>query len=392
MGARGSITLGHIRRIRIGVDYSWFIVLFLVILWLSSFYKDILNEPENQVGPYLLAVGSALAFFASILLHELGHALVAIRNGVGITSINLWMFGGVARMQQDSPNPSTELKIAVAGPAVTLLIALACGAAGVLFAGSEEFWRAMRVEGDADTSGILALVAWLASINMLVLLFNLIPAYPMDGGRIVRAIAWWRTGDRNSATRFAATIGRGFAYLFIGFGVFLAVQGDVVGGIWLAVIGFIISQSASAAAVQTSVSSKIEGISVADVMDSEPVAIPDTTSVERALDEYFLRYRWPWFPVVDAARRFRGLVQRAAADDVPEERRTSALVSELLSDDEPGVRVRDDAPLESLLGNEHLRRLGGLIAVDAEGRVSGVITLDQVGRAVKGALSGPSAG
>jgi CBS domain-containing protein len=245
----------------------------------------------------------------------------------------------------------------------------------------------MRVEGDADTSGPLALLAWLASINGLVLVFNLIPAYPMDGGRIVRALAWWRTGDRASATRFAATLGRGFAYVFIGFGVFLAVQGDVVGGVWLALIGFIISQSASAAAVQTKLSSKIEGIRVADVMDREPVAIPDDLSVERALDEYFLRYRWPWFPVVDAARRFRGLVLRTAADEVPEDRRPSALVSELLSDDDPGVRVRDDAPLESLLGNENLRRLGGLIAVDAEGRVSGVITLAQVGRAVKGALS-----
>src|SRR5919201_5872599 len=107
MPARGAVTLFRIRGIRIGIDYSWFFVLFLIIFWLSGFYRSILNAPDSAIGPYALAVGSALAFFASILLHELGHALIAIRNGVGITSINLWMFGGVARMERDTPSPGT---------------------------------------------------------------------------------------------------------------------------------------------------------------------------------------------------------------------------------------------------------------------------------------------
>jgi CBS domain-containing protein len=124
-------------------------------------------------------------------------------------------------------------------------------------------------------------------------------------------------------------------------------------------------------------------------MDHEPVAIPDQLSVERALDEYFLRYRWPWFPVVDAAQRFRGLLQRGTADAVAEDRRSSARVAEVVESDPDGsLRVRDDEPLEALLGNENLRRFGALPAVDAEGRLRGVITLDQVGRALRTALSG----
>ena len=179
----------------------------------------------------------------------------------------------------------------------------------------------MLVEGTADTSGLLAMVAWLAWINLLVLVFNLIPAFPLDGGRIARAIAWRRTGDRNRGDALRRDPGRGFSYLFIGAGFFLVFTGDVFSGIWLALIGFILG-SARAASMQSAITSRIEGISVADVMDGEPVAIPEEPSVERALDEYFLRYRWPWFPVVDAGASFRGLLVREVADDVPEPSRS----------------------------------------------------------------------
>ena len=145
-----------------------------------------------------------------------------------------------------------------------------------------------------------------ATINASILVFNLIPAFPLDGGRIARAIAWKLTGDRERATRFAARIGQGFAIIFIAIGVvlFAAQPGRLVGGIWLALIGWMLGQSARATGVRSELS-RIGGLRVADVMDAEPVAIPDDTSVERALDEYFLRYRWPWFPVVDAGPALR---------------------------------------------------------------------------------------
>jgi Zn-dependent protease len=392
MGARSQLTLVHIRGIRIAVDYSWFLVLFLVILWLSGSYRDLLGGDSADIEPYALAVVSALAFFGSILLHELGHAVVAIRNGIPITDITLWLFGGVARMARDTDSPGTEFKVAVAGPLVTLVIVAVCSGAGLAAAGSDGFADALLARDDVGTSGVVALLAWLAQINMLVLLFNLIPAFPLDGGRIARAVAWKLTGDRGRATRFAAGLGQGFSYLFMAIGFGLLVSGiDWVSGIWLVLIGFILGQSARGHAVQSEFSNRIEGISVADVMDAEPVAIPESASVERALDEYFLRYRWPWFPVVDAGQQFRGLLERETADAVPELSRADQTVGEVFELDAGGtLKVRDDAPLESLLGNDVLRRLGGLAAVDAEGRLRGVITADQVGRALRDALAARS--
>jgi Zn-dependent protease len=386
----GSITLFHVRGIRIAVDWSWFLVLFLVIFWMSQTYGDMLGESGSASTPFLLAVLSAAGFFGSILLHELGHAVVALRNGIGISSIQLWIFGGMARMDREAETPATELKVALAGPAVTLAIFLVLTVGGIAAAGISEFENAAVLDVNSGASGLLAVVAWLASINLLLLVFNLLPAFPMDGGRVARAVAWWKTGDRNTATRFAANLGRGFGYLFIAGGIYMAVTNSifgVFGGIWLALIGMVINGSARGAAMQTALTSRVGDVVVADVMDREPVAIPGDLSVERALDEYFLRYRWPWFPVVDAAHRFLGLVLRDRADEVPEISRASSHVSELVDHDR-GLFVRDDTPLDSLLSNQNLRRFGALMAVDAEGRLSGVITVEQVGRALREATAG----
>ena len=392
MPARAALTLFHVRGIRIGVDYSWFFVLFLIIFSLSGFYAEITDAPEGSVEPYALAVASALAFFGSIVLHELGHAFVAMRNGIGTSEITLWLFGGVAHMQRDSQSAGVEFRVAAAGPAVTLVIAIVAMALGIGLAGSErEFFDAMQVSEGADVSGILAVVAWLASLNFIVLVFNLIPAFPLDGGRILRALAWKLTGDRTKATRFATTTGQGFAYLFIAGGLFLVMAtGSLVLGIWLALVGFLLGSAARGTAARTEVESRIEGLSVADVMDAEPVSIPGETTVAEALDEFFLRYSWPWFPVTDATQRFLGLIVREAADSVPDDARASRRVSEVLETDTAGtLQVRDDAPLDSLLGNDALRRLGALAAVDSEGRLRGIVTADQVGRALRDATVEP---
>jgi Zn-dependent protease len=382
--AGGGVTLFRIRGIRIAVDYSWFVVLFLIIFWLSGFYKDVLNEPPGSTAPYLLAVASATLFFASILLHELGHAFVARRHNIGVSGITLWMFGGFARLEKDSDTPGTEFKIAIAGPLVTAAIVVACLGAGLLLAGGE-VRNAALTQSNTQTSGVAAMLGWLGGINLFVLIFNLVPAFPLDGGRIARAIAWWRTGSRNSGTRFAATLGEWFGLILIvgGLGYFVAYQGNLVGGIWLAFIGFILRGAAKAALAQTEVTSRIEGISVRDVMERDPVAIPEGASIEQALDEYFLRYRSPWFPVVDAGRHFIGLVDRGAADNVPAVERASSVVSDVLAHDSGTLTVGEDEPLESVLGNESLRRLGALIATDSEGRIRGVLTIDAIGKALR---------
>jgi Zn-dependent protease len=384
-GGGTSFTLFHVRGIRISVDWSWFLVLFLVIFYMSGFYGDLLGEDSYATTPFLLAVASAVGFFGAIVLHELGHAFVAQRNGIGITGIQLWIFGGMAKMDRESDSPAVEAKVALAGPAVTLAIVLVLTGIGVAAAGWNAFSEAALVETRSEASGFVAMLAWLAMINLLILVFNLIPAFPMDGGRVARAIAWWRTGDRTAATRFAANLGRVLAYVIMAGGLALIFVGDIFAGLWLALIGMVINGSARGAAMQSAITSKISDVRVADVMDREPVAIPGELSIEKALDEYFLRYQWPWFPVVDAAHRFLGLLVRDRADEVPEISRASSLVADLLEQDDGTFQVRDDTPLDSLLSNQNLRRFGALMAVDADGRLSGVITVEQVGRALRDA-------
>ena len=387
MGA-ASITLFRIRGIKISIDWSWFLILFFLIFTLSDSYGDLLDESGGSVEPFALAVATALGFFGSILLHELGHAFVALRRGVGISEIQLWIFGGVARMQRDSDSPATEFQIAIAGPLVTLAITLALGIVGTLAAGWSDFSEAMAGDTTAPISGLLAMVAWLAAINALLLVFNLLPAFPMDGGRVVRAIAWWRTGNRGSATRFAATLGRGFGYLFIGGGILLAFNGAALSGIWLVFIGILINGSARAATLQTRISSRIEGLRVADVMDTDPVAIPEGLSVEQALNQYFLRYRYEWFPVVDDAGRFVGIVDRERAERIPDDRQDVFTVREILRSEEDNLRVKSDDPLEALLGRQALMHLGALMAVDEGDHLLGIVTWDQVRRALQQGTAG----
>lgn len=386
-----SFTLFHVRGIRIAVDWSWFLILFFLILTMSQRFGEALGESSTAAQPFGLAVAGTLGFFGSILLHELGHAFAARRNGIGISSIQLWIFGGVARMDRESDSPRTEFEVAIAGPVVTLAIVVFLGAVGAALQGGGDFARVLRdafeFKSDAAVSGLVSMIAWLAAINAFVLVFNLLPAFPMDGGRVARALVWWRTGNRNLATRYAANLGRVFAYLFIGGGLLLVAGGDAFSGIWLALIGFVINGAAKGAAMQSALTSRIGDVLVSDVMDREPVAIPAEISVEKALDEYFLRYRWPWFPVVDAAHRFLGLLERERADEVPEISRASANVADIVDADR-GLFVRDDAPLDTLLGNQNLRRFGALMAVDADGRLSGVVTVEQVGRALRDATAG----
>ena len=387
MPTRGRFTLLTIRGIPVGVDWSWFFVLFLIIWLLSGFYRDILGTSQDSVEPYVLAVVSAFGFFASILLHELGHAVIAQRNGIGISSITLWMFGGVAALDRDPDSAGAEFRIAAAGPAVTMVIGFACLALGVAIDGST-FWEGAGFEENADISTGVAVLAWLANINLLILVFNLLPAFPLDGGRIVRAIVWRLTSNREKATIFSARLGQGFAYAFIAIGIVMLLFGDLFFGAWLALIGWMLGSTARDTANRSKLNTKLGGLRVADVMDSEPVAIPAGATVEQAHDEYFLRYRWPWFPVVDAGQRFIGLLNRGTADAVPETNRNSQVVSEII---DPGgstdQTVGSDEPLDALLANVELRRLGGLAAVDADGRLTGIVTLEQVGRALRDAAT-----
>ena len=382
-GGGKSFTLFKVWGIRITVDWSWFIVLFLLIFWLSDFYGNLLGVPNSSTEPYLLAVASSVGFFASIVLHELGHAFMAMRNGIGITKISLWIFGGVAQMDRESDSPGTEFKVAVGGPVVTALITAALIAIGIATVGWDELRNAMEMDQLIGTSGVVGMLGWLAAVNLIVLVFNLLPAFPMDGGRIVRAIAWKITGKRSAATRFAAMLGRIFGYLFIVLGIVWAASGYVFSGVWLALIGFLITGSARAATAQTNVTSRLDGIKVGDIMDENPVAIPGETTVDVALDQYFLRYQWSWFPVIDDGGRFLGMVIRDQVDEIPEIERAGTTVTEHLEMNSRAYHISEEALLESLLGNPDMRKFGALMVTNPGGQLAGVVTVEQLGRALR---------
>jgi len=315
---------------------------------------------------------------------------VAKRNGIEIAGIDLWFFGGIARMSRDTDSPGVEFRVSAAGPFVTLLIVALCFGIGALLVGPSDFLDTARLQSDAASSPGVLLVSFLASINALVFVFNLIPAFPLDGGRIARAIAWKVTGDRSRATKVAAGLGQVFAWILMAVGVvWLVSLGSLTGLYWL-VLGFFLLTAARGAVVQTNFQDRIADVTVADIMDREPVTIAADLPADQAYDDYFLRYAgWSWFPVVDTYGHFLGLIQRPALEHVVQLGGSQAdrKVRELMDPDDGNGSVGADAPLEQLLASEPLRNLGALFAVDGEGVLRGVVTVDQVRRALQSAAS-----
>jgi Zn-dependent protease len=376
--------------IRIGVDASWFLVLFLMIFWLSSPFRATLHSSDAIA--YLTTVITVLLFFGSLILHELGHALVARRQGIETRRIDLFLFGGLTHMSRDAATPGEDFKIAAAGPMATLGFLLLCLAVVLGIVGPHRFFDAATLKTTGAITPVLLSLSWLVLMNLLILAFNLVPAFPLDGGRIARAVVWRISGSKATGTRAAALLGRGFAVVLAGFGlwIMLGLRSPFT-GLWLLAIAFLLGSSARGAIVQTALNERIEGVRVADIMDTQPVAIPASTPLAEALDAYFLRYRWDWFPVIDDDRRFMGIVRRErleAARDGGEGWLTAGAV---LDAGEAGRwRVGVDRPLTELVSSESLGKLGALMAVDTEGVLRGVVTIEQVRRALQSAFSTPA--
>jgi Zn-dependent protease len=379
-----SIRLASIFGIRVGVNVSWFVILFLAIFWLQEPFGEELGDDQQG---FIVAVLTAFGFFGSILLHELGHALVARREGIEVTGIDLFFFGGVMKMSRDTSTPGQEFRVAAAGPLVTLLLVAIGALASIALLGADGFWDAARLEPTEAPGPFELWLSFLVSANVLLLVFNLVPAFPLDGGRIARAAAWKITGDRGKATRLSAYLGQAFAALLIGYGFYaLLGQDDTYGGLWAIVLGYLLGSSARAAIAHSAFTERLKGVTVADIMDAEPVTIAADLPATRAWEDYFLRYQgWPWFAVVEADGRYAGLAHRAAVEHAAYAEGGDVPVREIAAGADD--RVRDDAPLEALIGSEPLRRVGALMAVDADGRLRGVVTVEQVTRALQARLS-----
>ena len=381
MFGEGSIQLARVAGIRIGASPSWFIVLFLAIWWLSDSFREALGGTQGEA--YTVAVLAALLFFASIILHELGHAFAARASGIQVQGIDLWFFGGIAKLSRDSQSPGEEFKVAAAGPAVTLLIVAACFGVTALLEGWGGAVDVATLSDGATSSAVELLVGFVGTMNLIIFVFNLVPAFPLDGGRIARAIAWKVTGDRSRGTVIAARMGQVFGLAMIGWGVytFLATD-DRFGGVWWAILGWLIAGSAKSAAVGARVTERLEGVTVGDIMDTTPVTMPASTRLIDA-EEWFDRYGAEWIAVVDDDGRLLGLAERERVVEAVNAGQPALAAADLLS---PGDPVSTDQPLEAVIGAEPLRRLGAVMAVDANGVLRGVLTIEQVRRALTTAV------
>jgi Zn-dependent protease len=389
-GSGRSIQLARIAGIRIGATPSWFLMLFGSIYLLTGYFGDVVTGSDGT--EFTLAVIASLLFFGSIVLHELGHAIVARRNGIAIEGIDLFFLGGVARLaaSRDIETPGREFRVAAAGPAVTVaVIALCLGGSAIASHWSGVVDSATFSEGTRVTA-TEALLGWLAAINVWLLCINILPALPLDGGRIARAIAWRVTGDRVRATRLAARAGQGLGYVLMGIGFLVVLSGtlpfvggaDQFTGVWFVVIGLFVGQAARAEMLGTVFSERIQGLTVADVMDREPVWMPAESTALQAHDEFVLRYRYPWFPVVDSVGRYAGVLRSEQIEDAIADGRPASTVTELIDPATSRFGIGTDRPLEALLREPALQELGALIALDGDGLMAGVVTLDQVRRAL----------
>jgi Zn-dependent protease len=381
MPTRRNLQLARIFGVRIGVSYSWFVFLFVLIYWLShTYFHEVLGGSKTT--DYEVGVAGALGYFASLVLHELGHALVARRRGIPVAGIDLWFFGGLSQMRREPQSAGEEFAVAAAGPAVTLVLFCLCLLAATIAATGRTVTDVVLPREGFTTTPALALIGWLGFINAALLVFNLVPAFPLDGGRIARAVIWRLTGDHNRATHAAGRSGQAFALVLGLFGLWAFASSDSFLGLVTMLLAFFLHQAASAAVLQGALGRRIQNITVGDIMDREPVTIPAEATLLDAQEQFFLRYRWPWFAVVDPARHFLGVVRQQRVDSEIAAGRPALPVIDVLEDDMP-VRIGEEAPLESLLGSEGLGRLGAMIAVDNDGVLQGVVTLAQVRKALR---------
>ncbi len=277
--------------------------------------------------------------------------------------------------------------MAIAGPAVTFAVIVACALAIGLAAPGGRFTEAAIGGGSGvPATPLLVWLSWVAVVNMFVLLFNLIPAFPLDGGQIAQALIWWRTGDRNRATRWTGRAGQGFALALGALGLIWLGRGESF-GLFTMLLAFVLYQAASGAVAQGAFGQRIQGVTVADIMDREPVTIPAGLSLLDAQEQFFLRYRWPWFAVVDPARHFLGVVREQRVDAEIAAGRPALVVVDVLEQDLP-VRIAEDQPVESLLRSEGLGRLGAMVAVDEQGVLRGVVTVAALRKALRSATPG----
>ncbi|GGS55556.1 site-2 protease family protein [Streptomyces cinerochromogenes] len=365
-----SLSLGRIAGVRVGLHWSVLVILVLVTVTLAR-GEFPTAHPGHSAGQYWsLAVLTAIVFLASLLAHELAHAVVARRNGVQVDGITLWMLGGAARLHSEAATPAAELRIAAVGPLTSLL-------AGGVLAGVAAGLDALH------TSGLVVeAVAWLSAINILLAVFNALPAAPLDGGRLLRAYLWHRTGDRLRATRGASAAGRALGWFMVVTGFAAVLFGHHLSGLWPALIGWFLISAATAEVRQAEMRGVLGGVPVSRVMTPDPVTVPDTATLADFLAEGpFGSYRHSAFPVLTADGSVAGLLTVRRVEATPAQARASTKVRDVMLPLGDIVTAAPDEPVLDLLPRLQAGPVRRAVVLDAEHLV-GILTLADITRAL----------
>jgi Zn-dependent protease/predicted transcriptional regulator len=363
---KAQVKLGRIAGISIGLHYSWFIIALLIALSLAQHFRDVTPQWSSTV-VWAAAVVTSVLFFAALLLHELAHSLLAKARGLRVRAITLFALGGVSQIESEASDAKSEFWIAIAGPITSVVIGLV-----VLGTARLAGWA----PGAEAAIPVIAVLVWLGYINIMLAAFNMIPGYPLDGGRVLRAVIWWIIGDADRSTRLSAQVGQAVAFMLILLGLFRFFVGANFGGLWLAFIGWFLLDAARASYVQVELIAGLRGRRVADIMDRDCSTVEGHLSLQDFVDEYLLRSGHRCFVVVQNGR-VTGLITPHEVKIVDREVWSQTSVQSVMR---PFGQLRTVAPdtpaiqaLE-LMSREDINQL----PVISDGRLEGVFSRSHV--------------
>ena len=361
----GSLRIGRLFGIPIYVHASWLIIFGLVTWTLATGYFPERYPDVSQRGAWLRSLAASLLFFASILFHELGHALMALRHGIAIRSIALFIFGGVARLEHDPEDGRTEFRVAIAGP----LVSIALGAL---------FYLVSTLPFLSEAAHSVA--RYLSFINVAIAVFNLVPAFPLDGGRLLRGLVWSFVG-KGRATLIAAAAGTAFAYVLIAGGLVALLMGIGLAGVWYVLIGLFLREASAGAFRELRVDRALSGLSVGDAMTRDVDALPSDISLEEAVRDHFQRTGFSVYPVRRGDMAVGLLALRDVMKQPADERDRTSVQAVMTPLDERFVVAPDD-PLTEATAKLAANGMGRLLVM-LEGRLVGLLTLSSILRRVK---------
>jgi Zn-dependent protease/CBS domain-containing protein len=370
---RETLSLGRIAGVKVGINWSALAIVVLIVAGLASGQLPDEYPGRSPVEYLAAALVAAVLFLASLLAHELAHAIVARRNGVQVHSIVLWLLGGVAQLEGEPRTPRADFRIAVVGPVTSLAL-------GGLFAG-------VGAIASASGAGRLAVgvLAYLAGTNILLAVFNLIPAAPLDGGRVLRAALWRRRGDREAAAVTAARAGRVVGFVLVGFGLLQTLLIGTFNGIWLALVGWFLISAATAEEQQAWMGRRLSGVRVGDVMTRDPVVADGTMTLAEFVDRLALSHQFSCYPLVDPGGRLTGLVTLNRVRAVPPSRRPGTRLRDVACPPDGVPTAHPDEPLVTLLPRMRGCTDGRAVVLDEQDRVIGVLSSTDISRALQAA-------